>query len=497
MGKLWGGRFEVPTDELMERFNASIDFDRRLYEEDIRGSQAYARALVGAEIITLDECNQIASGLEQVLGEFNAGTFALAPGDEDIHTAVERRLGELIGPAAGKLHTGRSRNDQVATDTRLYLLGEIHRLHGLLGRVQEAIIAQAEAHLDVVMPGYTHFQPAQPILFSHWLMSYFWMLQRDVERLHGVRARTSVLPLGASALAGNAFPIDCFSLARDLGFAEVTYNSIDAVSDRDFIAEFLFWAALLQTHLSRLAEDLILWSNPSLGFVEIDERYATGSSIMPQKRNPDSMELLRGKTGRLNGHLVSILTVLKGLPSAYDKDLQEDKEPLFDCIDTLSVVLPVAAGAIRTLKVRADRMLAALGDELLATELADYLVSKGIPFRHGHHLVGQALRRAGELSVGREKAYTLVTLPLQAYQAIDARFGADLYEALDVRRAVARRDVPWALRSNEPRASWSSDGLSGQRAQRMVNDGQKVVDKPQGHGVYYTCGADEAHRNRK
>ena len=436
MGKLWGGRFGAATDPLMEQLNASIGFDRRLYDADIRGSQAYARALVGAGLLTGDEAEQIVTGLDQVLEEFVAGNFEYAPSDEDIHTAVERRLGERIGPVAGKLHTGRSRNDQVATDTRLFLLGWTPRLRHMVLALQTALLSQAEAHLEVIMPGYTHLQPAQPILFSHWLMSYFWMLQRDLGRLDAVEQRTSVLPLGASALAGNGFSVDVHALARDLGFADIARNSLDAVSDRDFLAEFLFWAALLGTHLSRLGEDLIVWSNPLVAFVEIDERYATGSSIMPQKRNPDAAELLRGKTGRLNGNLVALLTTLKGLPSSYDKDLQEDKEPLLDTLDTLSLALPVAAGMVATLRVNGERMAAALSDEMLATELADYLVLKGIPFRESHHMVGQAVRLAAE------HGHTLRSLPLAIYQEIDARFDADLYETLDVRRAIERRDVP-------------------------------------------------------
>ncbi len=458
MSKLWGGRFRVATDELMEQFNASLSFDRRLYEADIRGSQAYARALVGAGVLSAEECRQIVTGLEQVLDEFVTGAFAFAPGDEDIHTAVERRLGELIGPVAGKLHTGRSRNDQVATDTRLYLLGEIAALRGELVRVQEAIVARAGCHLDVLMPGYTHLQPAQPILFSHWLMSYFWMLQRDRERLDGVEQRTSVLPLGASALAGNAFPVDCKALASELGFEEVAQNSVDAVSDRDFVVEFLFWAAMLQTHLSRLAEDLILWSNPSFGFVEVDERYATGSSIMPQKRNPDSLELLRGKCGRLNGHLLALLTTLKGLPAAYDKDLQEDKEPLFDAVDTLHMTLPIAAGVISTLRVNESRMAAALDDGMLATELADYLVLKGVPFRQSHHLVGRAVRRA------EEGGHTLRTMPLELYREIDPRFGPDLYRVLDARRAVERRRVPC--------------GTAPQAVREQIARARKLLEEP-------------------
>ncbi len=434
--RLWGGRFAGPTDALMEQFNASIRFDRRLYRADIRASQAYARALAAVGLLTSTESEQIIAGLAQVLEEWERGDFVLQPGDEDIHTAVERRLGELVGPLGGKLHTGRSRNDQVATDTRLYLMEQIEKIRHDLEQVQQAIIAQAEAHLDVLMPGYTHVQPAQPILFSHWLMSYFWMLQRDRERLDGIWQRTAVLPLGASALAGNAFGIDCHTLAQELGFAAICPNSIDAVSDRDFVVEFLFCAALMQTHLSRLAEDLIVWANPALGFVSLDERYTTGSSIMPQKRNPDSLELLRGKTGRLNGHVIALLTLLKGLPSAYDKDLQEDKEPLLDALDTLAMSLPVAAGVIATLHIHADRMAAALDEGMLATELADYLVERGVPFRSSHHLVGQAIRRA------EAEGCTLQSLPLEAYQAIDARFAADLYIALDMRRAVERRNVP-------------------------------------------------------
>jgi argininosuccinate lyase len=436
MGKLWGGRFQGQTDLLMEQFQDSLSFDQRLYLADIRGSQAYAQALVGAGILTSTECQAIQNGLDQVLQQFESGRFAFAPGDEDIHTAVERRLTELIGPVAGKLHTGRSRNDQVATDTRLYLLDEIARLRLLLKEVQQAIVHQSTANLEVVMPGYTHLQPAQPVLFSHWLMSYFWMFQRDQERLSGVQQRTSVLPLGASALAGNAFPVDCPAMAEELGFGDVAQNSIDAVSDRDFVAEFCFWAALLQAHLSRLAEDLILWSSPAFGFIEMGEQYTTGSSIMPQKRNPDAAELLRGKTGRLNGHLISILTILKGLPSSYDKDLQEDKEPLFDAIDTLALALPITAGMIASLRIHADRMAAALTDDMLATELADYLVSKGVPFRQSHHMVGEAVRLAEA-----QRGQTLSTLPLEAYQAIDPRFGPDLYQVLDARRAVARRSV--------------------------------------------------------
>ena len=432
--KLWGGRFEGTPDDLMERFNASIGFDWRLWAADIEGSMAYARALQRAGLLTTDERDQLIQGLQAVAREFAAGEFQIRPSDEDIHTAVERRLGELVGEVSGKLHTGRSRNDQVATDLRLYMMQEIPGLRRQLAELQEAIVVKAEQHLDVIMPGYTHLQRAQPVRFSHWLMSYFWMLQRDRQRLDDLAERVAVLPLGAGALAGHSLGIDRHFLAAELGFRAVCENSLDAVSDRDFVAEFLFWAALLQVHLSRLAEDLIIWSSSEFGFVTLDDAYATGSSIMPQKKNPDSLELLRGKVGRLVGHLVALLTTLKGLPSAYNKDLQEDKEPLFDALDTLKLALPVAAGVVRTLKVNAGVMAAALDDGMLATDLADYLVRRGIPFRQSHELVGRAVRRA-EL-----RGLPLRELPLAEFQAISEAFDDDLYAVFDHRRSVEARD---------------------------------------------------------
>ncbi len=459
MPKLWGGRFDKATDALLERFNASIDFDQRLYYADIVGSQAYARALGRAGLLDEAEVAQIVAGLDEVRREFEAGAFTFKPGDEDIHTAVERRLTEVIGDVAGKLHTGRSRNDQIATDVRLYLLDKIRDLHVSILELQRTIIEQAVAHIDVLMPGYTHLQPAQPIPFAHWLMSFFWMLQRDRERLHDLKRRVAVLPLGSGALAGNPFAIDRDALAQDLGFANahssvarspdnvarrspdrapaayVSQNSLDAVADRDFIAEFLFWAALLQTHLSRLAEDLIIYASAEFGFVTLDDAYSTGSSLMPQKKNPDSLELTRGKTGRLLGNLVGLLTTLKGLPSTYNKDLQEDKEPLFDTLDTLEIELPVLTGVIATLRVNGTRMQAALRDEMLATDLADYLVRKGVPFRESHHLVGQVVRAA------TARGCPLRELPLDAYQAISPIFEDDVYIVLDFRRAVEQKTV--------------------------------------------------------
>ena len=431
--KLWGGRFQGEPDPLMEKFNASIGFDIALWEADIRGSIAYARALHRAGILTEEERDEIIVGLERIWGEFEDGTFQVQPTDEDIHTAIERRLHELIGPVAGKLHTGRSRNDQVATDVRLYLLDRMEVLASHLSGLQEVIVRAAEASVDVIMPGYTHLQRAQPVRFSHWLMSYFWQFQRDWERLNDLWRRVDILPLGSAAFAGTAIPIDRKALAEDLGFSEVSQNSVDAVSDRDFILEFLAWAAILGTHLSRLAEDLILWSTSEFGFVTIAEAYSTGSSIMPQKRNPDALELLRGKAGRLTGNLVRLLTTMKGLPSTYNKDLQEDKEPLFDTVQTLEMALPIAAGVIRTLHIHPERMRAAISPEMLATDLAYYLVDKGVPFREAHRIVGEVVRRAEELGV---KVNELSLLELQV---ISGHFESDVAQVWNVEQAVERR----------------------------------------------------------
>ncbi len=434
-GRLWGGRFEGATDAVMWAFNASISFDRRLAAADVTGSIAYARALGRAGVLSAQEVDELVAGLERVAGEFASGAFAYAAGDEDIHTAVERRLGEIIGPLAGKLHTGRSRNDQVATDVRLFLMAELDALADALRDAQRALVAKAEAHIDLLMPGYTHLQPAQPVRFSHWLMSYFWMLQRDRERLCDLRHRVAVCPLGAGALAGNAYGIDRDALAHDLGFEAVTENSMDAVSDRDMILETLSWGAMLGVHLSRLAEDLVLWSSAEWGFVRLAERYTTGSSLMPQKRNPDSMELVRGKAGRLIGNLTTLLVVSKGLPSAYDKDLQEDKEPLFDTLDTLHLLLPIVSGVVATLEVHGEAMRRALVEAMLATDLADYLVKRGVPFREAHHLVGRAVRLSEERSV------PLSALTPEEYGAISPAFGKDLYAALDMEASVEARDV--------------------------------------------------------
>lgn len=380
----------------MEKYNASITFDRRMWREDLTGSMAYARALHRVGILTSEENEQMQSGLIAVEAEWAAGSFELKPSDEDIHTANERRLTELIGPTAGKLHTGRSRNDQCATDVRLWLKNNVGVLQAQLKQLIETTVDRAEAEVDVLMPGYTHLQPAQPIRWSHWLMAYAAMWQRDAERLEEVRARADVLPLGSGAIAGHAFfgAEDRQLLAKDLGFKSVSLNSMDATSDRDFIAEFMFWAALTGVHLSRLSEDLIVYSSKEFGYVQLSDAYATGSSLMPQKKNPDACELLRGKSGRSIGHLMTMLTVLKGIPMTYNKDLQEDKEPLFDTMDTLQDSIPIASGVLSTLTINVPRMKAGLSPDMLATDLADYLVRKGVPFRETHHVAGKAVQLA-------------------------------------------------------------------------------------------------------
>ncbi len=433
MPTLWHGRFEQDPDDAMFALNASLPFDQRLAEQDVRGSLAWAAALEEAGVLTADERARISEGLQAILEEFQSRSFPFAPGDEDIHTAVERRLGELIGPLAGKLHTGRSRNDQVATDFRLWLLEALPSLDTALKDLQAALLEHAEVDFGHLMPGYTHLQRAQPVLLSHWWLSHFWPLQRDRQRLADLRPRLAVLPLGCGALAGTPYTIDRTALADALGFDTPAPNSMDAVADRDFATEFLFIAALIGVHLSKLAEQMITFTSAEFGFFTLDDAFSTGSSLMPQKKNPDPFELARGKSGRLNGYLVSLLTTLKGLPSTYDKDLQEDKEPLFAAFDALVALLPVLAAAIRTLKVNYDRMEAALDDFLMATDLADTLVERGVPFREAHALTGQVVRLA--LKSGK----SLGMLTLAEFQAIHPSFDETVYQVLDPRQSVARR----------------------------------------------------------
>jgi argininosuccinate lyase len=435
MGKLWGGRFESGTDPLMEEFNDSISFDKRLWKADIQGSEAWVRALTRIGLLSPPEAEVLLNGLGRVREEWESGEFQIKPGDEDIHTANERRLKELVGDVAGKLHTGRSRNDQVATDVRLFLRDEIDELEKLLIELQRAALDVAEENLSVIMPGYTHLQRAQPVRFSHWMMSYFWMWQRDRERLWEVRRRVNVLPLGSGALAGTPFPVDRKALAADLGFATVSENSMDAVADRDFVIEMLSWGAMLGVHMSRLAEDLILWSSAEFGFVTMADAYSTGSSLMPQKKNPDALELIRGKSGRLVGNLLKLMVVMKGIPSTYDKDLQEDKEPLFDTIDTVKMIVQIAAGVISTMSLNEDRMKSALSDDLLATDLADYLVRKGVPFREGHEIVGKVVRLA------EEKGVSLSELSLDDLRSISDKFQGDVLDVWDFEASVEKRSV--------------------------------------------------------
>jgi argininosuccinate lyase len=430
--KLWGGRFSEPTAEDMAAYNDSFSFDRRLWQADISGSQAWAMALARAGLISNEESLALQQGLEQVRREFAAGSFEPKPGDEDIHTAVERRLGELAGPVARKLHTGRSRNDQVATDMRLFVREAIALLQGRLAALQWALVEQAEAHAATLMPGYTHLQRAQPITFGHWCMAYVEMLARDRQRLRDATRRASVLPLGSAALAGNSLGVDRQHLAVTLD-GSLSQNSLDAVSDRDFVAETLFCCAMIGIHLSRMAEDLVLYSSAEFGFVELADAYSTGSSIMPQKKNPDSMELLRGKSGRLLGNLVTLLTVLKGLPLAYNKDLQEDKEPLFDSLDTLDLGLRVAAAVVATLQVNRERMRAALDDAMLATDLADEFVRRGVPFREAHGQIGRLVRRAIELRC------ELRDLPLAEFQAVQPGLDESVFAVFDAERSVAHK----------------------------------------------------------
>jgi len=420
---------------VVQTFNDSFAFDQRLAASDIAGCLAYASALQGAGLLDHAECEAISSGLEQIGSEFSAGSFAPLPSDEDIHTAIERRLHELAGSVAGKLHTGRSRNDQVATALRHYLMQVTNELTARLRSFQAVLVNRAESHLGIVMPGYTHLQRAQPILFSHWLMSFFWKFNRDIDRLAGAKMRASVCPLGAGALAGNPFDIDREHMAAQLGFAHAAENSLDAVEDRDFVVDFLYAGALLQTHLSSLAETLILWSSEAYVFIRLDEAYCTGSSLMPQKRNPDMLELIRGKSGRVLGHLTGMMTTLKGLPSGYNKDLQEDKEGLFDVIDTLLAEIPIAEAIVGSMMPNAAHMSSACCASMMATDLADYLVLKGIPFRDAHHIVGAAVQQAEQTGVSMDK------LPLSALKQIHSAFDEDAASVFDVQTSIERRQA--------------------------------------------------------
>ena len=436
MTTLWGGRFAQKLDQLAWDFNTSLPVDKRMALQDVDGSRAWADAIHKAGILSDKEHASITLGLVAIREEFSSGRFYFTPSDEDIHTAVERRLTELIGDAAGKLHTGRSRNDQVATDFRLWMLQNIPVLHVALKDLQAAIIEQAELAGETLMPGYTHLQRAQPILLAHWWLSHYWALQRDVERLQDLTERVSVLPLGSGALAGVPFDIDRISLAKALGFEYVSQNSIDAVSDRDFAAEFLFCTAMIGIHLSKLAEQIVLFTSAEFGFFELSDSFSTGSSLMPQKKNPDVFELTRGKAGTLLGLLTGLLVTLKGLPSTYDKDLQEDKAPVFQATDTLLAILPVIAGALRTITVKPNRLRSAIDSTMMATDLADYLVNKGVPFRGAHATAGKVVRAAGNAS----QQISLEEMPLEAFQSIGP-FEVDVYQVFDPVKSVEKRNT--------------------------------------------------------
>lgn len=430
-----GGRFVGAVDPLMEKFNASIGYDKRLCFVDLQGSAAYAVALSRAGILTEDESAQLVAGLHEVEKEWADGSFTIVSSDEDIHTANERRLTELIGDVAGKLHTGRSRNDQVATDVRLWLRAEIEVMQSNLHALIATASARAESEIDYLMPGYTHLQPAQPIRWSHWLLSHAWTWQRDACRLAELAKRVDVMPLGSGALAGHPYGLDREALRVDLDFAAITPNSLDAVSDRDFIMEFLFCSSLHGVHLSRWAEDLIIYGSKEFGYVKFADAYATGSSLMPQKKNPDALELLRGKSGRVIGSLTTLLVTVKGLPSTYNKDLQEDKEPLFDAVETMHGCIPIATGVLSTLTPNPERMRSALVPEMLATDLADYLVRKGVPFRETHHIAGEAVR------VAEEQGKPLDQLTVAELHELHPEFTEDVVKVWDYDNSVETRSA--------------------------------------------------------
>jgi argininosuccinate lyase len=435
--KLWGGRFRKPMDKAVEEFTASVHYDSRLFEHDVRGSIAHAKMLGRQGIIPLEDSEKIVEGLLSILEDYRAGKVEFDPAAEDVHMNVERMLSARIGEPAGRLHTARSRNDQVCTDIRLWLKDEIDSLSGLIKKLQQVLVDAAGEHLDTLLPGYTHLQHAQPVLLAHHLLAYFWMLDRDAERLSDCRKRVDVMPLGSGALAGTGFPIDREFVARELGFASISPNSLDAVADRDFVSEFLAAVAIAMTHLSRFAEELVLWSSPEYGYVELDDSVTTGSSIMPQKKNPDAAELTRGKTGRVFGDLMAILTLQKGLPLSYNRDLQEDKEPIFDAADTLRGALRVFIKMIGTAEFKVDRMRASLrGDFSTATDLADFLVQTGVPFRRAHEIVGELVAECIASGKGLEE------ITLSELKEIAPEAGEDALRFLQPEGSMNARTVP-------------------------------------------------------
>ena len=445
--KLWGGRFKQSTDALMETFSASISFDKRLYDCDIEGSIAHCKMLARCKIITSAESKKIIKGLQRILRECDEGRFEFSVRLEDIHMNIESRLREIIGPVAGKLHTARSRNDQVCLDIRLYLRKEVEDIVGELNSLCKALVAIAKKNIDHVIPGYTHLQRAQPVLLSHHLLAYVEMMLRDKERFLDAYKRINVMPLGSAALAGTNFPIDRKITAKLLRFPEISHNSMDAVADRDFAAEFCSASALVMMHLSRFCEEVVIWNSSEFGFLELSDAFTTGSSIMPQKKNPDAAELIRGKSGRVFGNLVSLLTLMKGLPLAYNKDLQEDKEPLFDTAETVKVCLRIFTDMMKSAKFIpiAKKELEASGF-LTATDLADYLVLKGVPFRDAHEITGKTV------AFCLEKGKTLTDLSLPELRKISKRFDKDVFDHIALNNSVDRKNVYGGTATTQVRA---------------------------------------------
>ncbi len=465
MAKLWGGRFSKTTDEMINEFQASIDFDKRMYYEDIKGSIAHATMLKKCNIITEKDHKDIVNGLTAILNDIESGNFSFDIALEDIHMNIEKRLTERIGVAGGKLHTARSRNDQVALDTHMYVRKEVANIAKLLIELEESFVEMAQKNSDVIMPGYTHLQRAQPILFSHHMLAYFYMLNRDFARLEGVYDRADIMPLGAGALAGTTFPIDRHYVAEQLNFAQIYANSLDAVSDRDYILEFLSFASILMMHLSRISEEIILWCSKEFSFIELDDAHCTGSSMMPQKKNPDVSELVRGKTGRVIGHLMAMLTTAKGLPLAYNKDLQEDKEGLFDTIDTVKFSLSVYAQMIKAMRVNKDKMLLATKEDFSnATDMADYLVKKGLPFRDAHEVAGKSV------SYCIEQDKWLMDLTLEEFKQFSPLFDEDILEEIKVETCVANRNSYGGT-------SYSQVEQSLKNAAEIMKKQQNVLDR--------------------
>lgn len=435
--KPWGGRFSKDTDKVVEEFTASLSFDCRLSKEDIAGSIAHAKMLAKCDIISQDDAKEIANGLKAIEKDMNEGKFFFDLSDEDIHMSIERALIEKIGPVGGKLHTARSRNDQVVLDMRMYLKKEIKIICELLRSLQETLLVIGQKNINVILPGYTHLQRAQPVLFAHHMMAHFFAIDRDFKRFKVCYENTDILPLGSGALAGTSFPIDRKYLAKELGFKKISDNSMDATGDRDFLLEFLFASSLTMVHLSRISEELILWSSQEFGFIEMDDSYATGSSIMPQKKNPDVAELIRGKTGRIFGDLTTLLTTMKALPLAYSRDLQEDKEAVFDALDNLKLCLETMAGMIATMKINSDQMKKAADSGLMAaTDIADYLVEKGMPFRKAHEIVGNIVK---ECVSGNKDLPDLKLEKLKKYSSL---FEADILGMLETVRIVESKASP-------------------------------------------------------